>query len=374
MTKVGFAAMAVAALSAACGSPSGEPGGRVEQAIVGGEPSDATQDGVLLLRGTIGDASELLCTASLVAPNLVLTARHCVAYLSEGLFSCDVHGELSPSDAEGGRLGLHLPPEQLQLYSGETPRRAPLARGQRIFSTLSPTICRNDIAFLLLDRALEQPLVPMRLGGLAEVGEQSVLVGFGMDKDESSIDYVTQPRLQRRDLRIAAVGPGSVSDGVTTTPPRSLLLRGPSGCIGDSGGPLLSQASGAVLGVYSLQAGESCTAASVGQQLVQVQPFKSLIAEAFEAAGAEPVPEREPAANGDEGGQPPAPLPPPEAGSGGASSEPEPEPEPEVAAKEGASCAIAAPHGSGGAAWLLVVAVHLRCRRRRAFASHWSLR
>ncbi|RYZ09140.1 MAG: trypsin-like serine protease [Myxococcales bacterium] len=360
-----FIAIAAVALTTACSARAPEQTEGWQQAVVGGEPSDESQDGVLLLRGTVDDGSELLCTASLVAPNLVLTARHCVAYLSEGLFSCSARGELEPSDAEGGRLGLHIPADQLEVYSGRAPRRASVARGQRVFSTLSPTICTNDIAFVLLDRALSFPLVPMRLERPAEAGESSVLVGFGMDESEMGIDYVTQPRRQRRDLRIAAVGPSSVSEGVTTAPPRSLLLRGPSGCIGDSGGPLLSQASGAVLAVYSLQAGESCSAANVGQQLVQVQPFTALISEAFQAAGAEPLPEPEPSASGGDGGQPPASPEPREAGAGGAPTELPTGASPQ----ESTGCSFATTFGPKTSAWLWVAMAMLRRARRRGGSS-----
>lgn len=360
MVKPPFTVLAAVALVAACATPAEEPSERAQQPVVEGEPSDETQDGVLLLRGTLDD-SELICTASLVAPNLVLTARHCVAYLSEGLFSCNVRGELEPSDAVGGRLGLHVPAEQLELYARETPRRAPIARAQRVFSTLSPTICTNDIAFVLLDRALDLPLVPMRLDRAAEAGEQAVLVGYGMDEKEAGIDYVRQPRLQRRDLRIAAVGPASLSDGVTTAPPRSILLRGPSGCLGDSGGPLLSQASGAVLGVYSLQAGESCSAANIGQQLVQVQPFDVLIAEAFAAAGAEPIPEPLPSNAGGESGQSSLPSEPSAAGAGGT---PEEAP-PETQSLKSSGCSVSRAASTDSLVWLLVAAVARRARRRR---------
>ena len=263
------------------------------QAIIDGEASGPDQDGVLLLRAELDDGGELLCSSTLVAPNLLVTARHCVSYLSEGLFSCSVRGELFDNPDGGGRLGLHLPPPSIEVYGREIPRKSALAHGQQIVSTLSPSVCQNDLAFVVLDTALDLPLVPLRLGRSAELGEASVLIGYGMDGDDVAIDYRTQPRQQRRDLEIAAVGPDSIADGVTTVPPRALILQGPSGCIGDSGGPLLSQASGALLGVYSLLAGASCAAPRAYHQLVHVPPFQTLIDEAFAAANAEPLLEPE---------------------------------------------------------------------------------
>jgi hypothetical protein len=258
------------------------------------------------LRALLDDGSELVCTASLVGPNLVLTARHCVSYLSEGPFVCSVEGELTDNPEGGGRLGLHLPADSIEIYGGKPPRKRALAHGTQIISSLAPTICKNDLAFVVLDTALDLPLVPLRLGRPALAHETGVLVGFGLDETQTGIDYRTQPRRQKRDLQISAVGPDSLADGVTTVPPRALILRGPSGCIGDSGGPLLSQDTGAVLGVYSLQDGDSCSAPKVRHVMVHVPPFTTLIDEAFNAAGGTPVPEPEPA---------------PERAAGGAGSE-----------------------------------------------------
>jgi secreted trypsin-like serine protease len=284
--------LALPCLSCAAQAPS-ESVASSSAAIIDGDASGSEQDGVVLLRGLADDGTELVCTGSLVGPNLVLTARHCVSYLNEGLFSCTVRGELTANPDGGGRLGLHLPAERIEVYGQKPPRKKPLARGAQVISTLSPSICKNDIAFVVLDQALSLPLVPMRIGRPAQLHETSVLVGYGLEAAQTGIDYVTQPRFQKRDLDIAALGPDSLADGVTTVPPRALILKGPSGCIGDSGGPLLSQHTGAVLGVYSLQEGDSCSAPSVRHQMVHVPPFAALIDEAFNAAGCVPTPEPE---------------------------------------------------------------------------------
>ncbi|HEX3851583.1 MAG TPA: trypsin-like serine protease [Polyangiaceae bacterium] len=284
-----------------CGaSPGAEPGlAAARSAIVDGEPSPAgAQDAVLLLR-TMVDGQELLCTASLVAPNLALTARHCVAHLEEGQFNCSVEGELVDNPTGAGRIGLDLPASSLEFYGGAVPRSTPLAHGLSIVSTLSDTICVNDIAFVVLDRAVMLPVLPLRLHGRAAVGEAVTLVGYGLVSDaQQTIVYTSQPRAQKTGLSITGVGPDSLADGVTTVPPRALSLAGPSGCVGDSGGPLLAASSNAVLGVYSLLGGASCSDPRVRHQLVHVPAFQTLIAQAFAAAGAEPTPETLPAALG----------------------------------------------------------------------------
>jgi hypothetical protein len=269
---------------------------RIER-IIDGELSTEDEDGVVLLRAEVSD-SEVLCSGSLIAPNLVVTARHCVSYLSPGLFNCTVQGELIDNPDGGGSLGQHFPAESIGIWGNALPRKQPLAHGREVISTLTPSICVNDVAFVVLDTALDLPIVPLRLGRPAEMHEPVTLLGFGLTADRQGIDYESQPRRRKTGLEIAGVGPDSREDGVTVVPPRALILKGPSGCVGDSGGPLLSAHSGALLGVYSLQAGESCTLPDVRHQLTHLPPFRALLDEAFEAAGATPIAEPEPEGEG----------------------------------------------------------------------------
>lgn len=343
--------------------------------IVAGEPSGADQDGVVLLRTVLEDQSEILCSASLVGPNLILTAAHCVTYPTAGDFSCSVRGELIDNATGGGRLGLHIAAGNLEVYAGKTPRRSPVARGLQVISTLPPDVCQDDLAFVVLDTALELPVVPMRLGRPALPHETAVLVGYGTAASNAFIDYMRQPRQQKRGLEITAVGPDSIDDGVIDTPPRVLKIDGPSGCEGDSGGPLLAQASGALLGVYSLQGGGGCLSPGVLSHLVHVPPYPALIDEAFAAAGCEPLPEATPAAGGaSDGGaggalsdvspEPTSPV----GGVGGAAGEAaeEPEPTPQDPTKSGCSVAVAPGNTAQASAIALPWVFCAIARRRRA--------
>jgi hypothetical protein len=343
-----------------CGDAPAHELGRLTTAIVDGEPSGAEGDGVLMIRAVPDAETEVICTASLVAPNLLLTARHCVSYFTDGLFNCSVRGELIEATPDAGKLGLHLPAESIEVYAGDTPRDEPIAWGARIISTLSPVICVNDLAFVVLDRELELPVVPMRIGRSAEVDEAVTLVGYGMDGQQRMIPYLTQPRLRKPGLEVAGVGPDLLEDGVTTVAPRSLIVNGPSGCVGDSGGPLLATETGAVLGVYSLQEGPSCTTPGVRHHLTHVPPFLALIEEAFTAAGSEPLPE--PGSNGAAEAGAGGAAPQPAAGAGGTGDDVVVD-EPETS---DSSCSIRGAGESGCAAALLLVGwVALRRRRAR---------
>src|SRR5512142_3394824 len=72
----------ILALTCACSGSSASPvpTSNAHAAIVGGTPSDASQDFVLVIANLV-DPQGLECNAELVAPNLLVTARHCVAQL-----------------------------------------------------------------------------------------------------------------------------------------------------------------------------------------------------------------------------------------------------------------------------------------------------
>jgi hypothetical protein len=292
--RLGAACLTLIGSVACAESPSGQLPSAERSPVVNGEPSEAgIEDAVLLLRTEVG-GRELVCSSSLVAPNLVLTARHCVSHLVEGLFSCTVRGELVEDGSGAGRLGIHLPAADLEFYGNEVPRRMPLARGERVLSTLSETICQNDLAFVVLDRRLDLPVFPLRLTGRARRGELATMVGYGLDETQNEtqpFDVTTQGRTRKTDLVVAEVGPDSLDDGVTTAPPRSVVVEEPSGCVGDSGGPLLAQRTNAVLGVYSLLNAESCLASNARHLFAHVPSFRALTDEALLAARAEPVAE-----------------------------------------------------------------------------------
>lgn len=337
-------ALPLLGVTACAAAPPEEAPAAARQRVVDGELSPASEDGVLILRAEPETPEERLCSASLVAPNLLLTARHCVSYLTEAPFRCNLRGEAIDNEEGGGDLGAHVPARSIEIYGADKPRDEPLARGRRVLSTESPTICADDLAFVVLDRSIELPVMPLRLGRRARVGEAVTLIGFGVTDDDERLAYRVQDRRHKTGLTIADVGPDSVKD-VTTFPPRSLLLVGPSGCVGDSGGPLVTEETGAIVGVYSLLADAACSDSDVRHHFVHVPAFKSLIDTAFAAASAEPTLEPHQG----------------EAGASGAPTEP-----PRERSSDG-SCRAARSPSDGAATPLGLLALWLL--RRRA-ASH----
>jgi hypothetical protein len=117
------------------------------------------------------------------------------------------------------------------------------------------------------------------------------LTGFGLDESMGFDTRLNELRRHTRDdLEVQAVGPSEPED-VTDTPARAIAERGAVGCVGDSGAPLYATDTGAVLGVYSLLEGSSCTSGDGLNLFAHVPVYVSLMADAFDAAGSEPLPE-----------------------------------------------------------------------------------
>ena len=263
-----------------CAQSVDSPIGVERAAIVGGELSNDTEDAVVLI--TV-PSTATLCSGTLVAANVVMTALHCVAqYNPFGTFSCDTQGVLITSTPPDGEVGATVEPAEIQIHLGGVPDAVPDAYGSRVFGSGSGVICRNDIALVVLDRSLSAPSVALRVARSTRRGEPMIVVGYGQTENTGSVG-----RFRRAGVVVADVG--SSVTGVTSgsAAPNTFVL-GPGACQGDSGGPALSEETGAIVGVYSLSAGISCTSSLIRNVYTQVAPYSALINRAFDAAGTQP--------------------------------------------------------------------------------------
>jgi hypothetical protein len=269
--------------SVACMAPVDEssPAG-LRAPIVNGEASDPTEDYVMRLEAKAVGSDGETCTSTLVAPNVVFTALHCVSYFGAGTFSCAPDGTLSPTAPGDGEIGALAPPETVRVFAGSDTNIEPDAYGIKIFGTGASNICRNDFAIVILDRNLDLPVASIRMVRPIARGELMTVIGYGLTETDRS-----DGRRRRTGVPVIDVGP-LVLSGPTTAAPRTFVTsQGP--CFGDSGGPAFSEETGALSGVYSLAGGQICTARNVRNVYTRFSPFTKMIEQAFAEAGAEPV-------------------------------------------------------------------------------------
>src|SRR5207248_7262826 len=120
-------------------------------AIIGGTTSGAADDAVVFVavqRATINDE----CAATLLAPNLVLTARHCVARYDDRAWGCTQEG--TPF-GEGGAVFEDLDPKAIAVFVGATrpadaTRATPSAVGAQIVHDSATHLCGHDLALVVL--------------------------------------------------------------------------------------------------------------------------------------------------------------------------------------------------------------------------------
>jgi len=207
------------------------------QGIAGGElaPEDPAIVGLL--------TGHSACSGTLIAPNLVLTAHHCVAQTPPGPVSCDetafgpLHDNVMSVTTHDSVLGIarhivrevHVPPG-------------------------SEDLCGGDVAVMILDDVVEPTEawpIPPRVDRSPSRDETYRAVGFGaIDGDGTGSGL----RRQRGGLRVDCVGDGCLA----VYEVQLNEWMGETGvCAGDSGGPALDE-QGRVMGVTS-RGGDGCT-------------------------------------------------------------------------------------------------------------------
>ncbi len=214
------------------------------QAIVNGTV-DTTRPDVLLLQDDT--ATGFRCTATLIAPNLVVTARHCVGKRA-------VPNTTTLCQGDGTKNGAQSLPDYAgdfpapPMVLSDKPGGTVLARGMTVYDDGSTTTCAHDLALIGLDRNVVG-ITPseIRRTPLA-VSDVLVAMGFGWTNPAATINanermrggtsvlalgpvvYTFKPfgDPMSADAMVAAAGGEIVVQGITMT--------------GDSGGPAFDSA------------------------------------------------------------------------------------------------------------------------------------
>lgn len=241
MYKLTVSALTLLITAGCSDGPAGEVkiGTRV-QGIEGGD-IDATRTAVVGVVIESGRGSGL-CTGSLIAPNLVMTAQHCVASTPGEYVEC---GRTPFSEPYGARSFAVVTETQLNF------RAQAFAVSEVHVPQVGADLCGNDIALLVLAQPIPAevatPMVP-RIDRPVGNGERFTAVGYGETGNGSGAGT-------RRAVSDKRVLCGETECGRAAM--NTEFIGNDGACQGDSGGPALD-AAGYVLGALS-RGGQGCS-------------------------------------------------------------------------------------------------------------------
>ncbi len=216
---------------------------------------EGESSGVVAVATSLDEATQhiTLCSGALVAPNLVLTARHCVSRAVTATPSCDAKGR----SHNGVHLAEDADPQLITIYAKSEVHPDSDVPSAHAIRTLHPSghvLCDADVAFLVLDRPVTGVrIMHMRLTAPVESGDAVVPVGFG-----GGAKMAVGTRVARPVSTILATGPASNRETGAVLGPREFEVDQAT-CRGDSGGPAVDARTGEIVGVVSR--GGSCSAA-----------------------------------------------------------------------------------------------------------------
>ena len=240
-----------------------------------------SSSGVVAIATTMTDSAShiTLCSGAIVAPNLILTARHCVSRAVTATPSCDARGR----SHNGDHLAEDVDPAAIAIYTGTQVRPdidVPVARAVRTLHPTGQVLCDADVAFLVLDRPIPNAgVLSMRLHSSVEAGDIVVPVGFG-----GGTSNTVGTKVAREQSTVLATGPSANAATGAVLGPREFEVDRAT-CRGDSGGPAIDVMSGEIVGVVSR--GGSCSA-NGNHVYTRVDAYKRLAQAAFVAAEREP--------------------------------------------------------------------------------------
>lgn len=218
------------------------PLGKTSSAILNGRPSGDDENAAVYIETQGFDengqpTSPLRCSGRIIAPGLVVTARHCLLKRKTINVQCNPDG--TPLDSSQDTDLSVEPPELMTVFIGAQKSTARKVAVKRAFTELDVSICRSDIAYLVLAEAGLDTRTPIRRAAPQLIDTVSV-TGWGFTSDSE--------RVVLPDTRSTVEKPVKFT-GPNNMPIDAFAIGGGSTCLGDSGAAALRE--GALLGVYS---------------------------------------------------------------------------------------------------------------------------
>lgn len=257
----------------------GEQGslGAAVQPIKGGYDDTSDTNVVDIIWYAQGSNMYSECSGSLLAPNMVLTARHCVSDIQNmsGGIDCSV-STFGAADVSGNFFVSTAAVLSMDLTTGfHTVREVITAPGPS-------GVCGQDQTILILSDAITDatPLIP-RVDTQIVHGEPYSAVGFGNTNDTAGAGV----RRRRDHLAISCVGGPCAAQGISA---KHEFIGGDGTCEGDSGGPALD-GQNRVVGVLS-RGYMGCQKSTYGDVFSWGDWIKSTAVHAAQVGGYSPPP------------------------------------------------------------------------------------
>lgn len=230
-----------------CSGPTVPAGSATEgEGIVGGQV-DATDHAVV----GILIQNQALCSGTLIAPNLVLTARHCVADVSTGEAPIDCTQSMF-SAAYGASSFVMSSTADL---TGNVPQNT-IFHVSSVHVPDDARFCGNDVALLTLTAnvasGVATPIAP-RINQLPQDNEDYTAIGYGLTDPNDTQGTTAGVRHIANGLSVGCVGALECLGSRATD---DEWAANSAVCHGDSGGPALDD-NGLVMGVAS-RADQTC--------------------------------------------------------------------------------------------------------------------
>jgi hypothetical protein len=189
------------------------------------------------------------CSGVLIAPDVVLTARHCTVLVAPGA-SCP---------ADGPQVLAGRDPASMRVLLGDDAKSAIVAaEGLALVAPPTDILCGADIALLLLDRPIKSVTAAVVGGvGIANGGHVRTVL----------FAAPSGVKILREHVPVVATGPLEFRVAEAT-------------CMGDGGGPAFDEETGQVVGVLA-RFGDPCDGPSPYDVYTRTDAFSSLVAEAL---------------------------------------------------------------------------------------------